>query len=271
MKNIIIGLICTFSFLSATTQGKGTAAFSKGGSGFLFSDANSFNNGGQMAQTMGTAVEGYYTRHNQLNTQSFTPSAVWGSGKVGLGAFASRSGSALTGADSVHADSAGAGLGVSLAQGRVTVGGTMSRSLDTAQSNDGTVNAALNYNGSKGMGFHMGGGFGTTLNSSSNTETRTATLALGWGFSSMANFEVDYQLKDLDNTSNNYTVGSYLNFGGSSYYIGTGYIYDKPSEESSVSGRLGYVMGSLDFSVHGEHTLLDGQSPYYGATLRAAF
>lgn len=116
----------------------------------------------------------------------------------------------------------------------------------------------------------MGAGFSTSLNSRSGTETKSATLAMGWGFS-MATIEANYQLKDLDQTSNNYKASGYLNFGGSNYYASTGYSYDRPSKQSSVSGRLGYIMGNIDFSVHSEHTVQNGQTPYYGATLRAAF
>lgn len=267
MKNLLI--ICSVGLIASFAQAKGPSSLSRGGYGFLFADANSFNNGGQMASTVGTAVEGYYTRHNPDQTQSFTPSVVWGSGRVGLGAYASRTAVNLTSGG--HSDSAGAGLGVSLAQGKVTVGGTISRNLGSGQTNDGVVNAALNYNGTKGTGFHMGANFGTTLNSTAGNELRTATLAMGWGFGPMTNFEVDYTLKDLDNTNNNYQASGYLNFGGNSYYVGTGFTYDKPSTDSTVSGRLGYVMGSVDVSVHAEHTLATGQDPYYGATLRAAF
>ncbi len=269
MNNLLI-TICTLGFLASVAQAKGTANLSRGGYGFLFPDANSFINGGQMANTTGTAVEAYYTRHDHLKTQTATPSVVWGSWRVGLGAFASRTGESLTGSDFSQSDSIGAGLGVSLAQGRVTVGGTLNRSIDTQQSNDGTVSTAVNYNGAKGQGFHMGAGFSTTLNSSSGTESKTATLAMGWGFSG-ANFEANYKLKDLDQTSNNYQTSGYLNFGGASYYISTGYLYDKPSEQSALSGRMGYVAGSVDLSIHSEHTIADGQSPYYGATLRSAF
>lgn len=269
MKNFLICLI-TLGLLTSVAQAKGSSSLNRGGYGFLFPDANSFINGGQLAQTSGTALEAHYTRHDHLKSQEMTPSVVWGSGRVGLGAFVSRSGATLTGSDSDHSDSIGAGLGVSLAQGKVTVGGTLSRSIDTAQTNDGTVNAALNYNGSKGQGFRMGAGFSTTLNSSSGTETKTATLAMGWAFS-MASVEANYKLKNLDQTSNNYEAAGYLNFGGSNYYASTGYKFDKPSEQSTVSGRLGYIMGSVDFSVHSEHTVEDGQSPYYGATLRATF
>ena len=269
MKNLLIFTV-TFGLLSSIAQAKGTSSLTRGGYGFLFPDANSFINGGQMAKTTGTALEAYYTRHDHLKTQEMTPSVVWGSGRVGLGAFVSRTGETLTGSDSAHSDTLGAGLGVSLAQGKVTVGGTFDRSIDTAQANDGTVSAALNYNGSKGQGLHLGAGFSTTLNSASGTETKTATLAMGWGFS-MASVEANYKLKDLDQTSNNYQASGFLNFGGSNYYVSTGFTYDKPSEQSEVSGRLGYVMGSVDFSVHSEHTMEEGQNPYYGATLRASF
>jgi hypothetical protein len=269
MKNLLITIFSIGLFASAA-MAKGTSNLSRGGYGFLFPDANSFNNGGQMAGTVGTAIEGYYTREDQSKDQTLTPSVVWGSGRVGLGAFVSRNGTSLTGDASAHSDSAGAGLGVSLASGRVTVGGTISKSLATGQTNDGVVNASLNYNGNKGQGFHMGGGFGTTLNSTTGTELRTATLAMGWGFSG-ANVELDYKLKDLDHTSNNYETSAYLNFGGSSYYVSTGYTYDKPSTNSSVSGRLGYLVGAVDFSVHAEHTFVTGSNPNYGASLRTTF
>lgn len=224
-----------------------------------------------MAQTSGTALEAYYQRNDNLDTQTAAPSVVWGSGKVGLGARVSRQGSVLTGDDANKSDSISAGLGVSLAQGKVTVGAVADRSIDSNQSNDGVVSVAVNYNGSKGTGLHVGGGFSTELNSSTGTDQRTATLAMGWGFNGNASFEFNYKLKDLDQTSNNYKAGGYLNFGGSSYYVSTGYSYDKPSELSNVAARIGFLMGSTDFSVHGEKTMADGQDPYYGATLRTTF
>jgi hypothetical protein len=123
MKNLLITIFSIGLFASAA-MAKGTSNLSRGGYGFLFPDANSFNNGGQMAGTVGTAIEGYYTREDQSKDQTLTPSVVWGSGRVGLGAFVSRNGTSLTGNASAHSDSAGAGLGVSLASGRVTVGGS---------------------------------------------------------------------------------------------------------------------------------------------------
>lgn len=270
MKKLLVTMF-TLGLFASVANAKGNANFSRGGYGFLFPDANSFNNGGQMAETTGTALEANYTRSNQTEYQTLSPSIVWGSGRFGLGAYASRTATSLFKADAAHSDTAGAGLGLSLASGRITIGGTIARSIDVDQTNDGVVNAAINYNGVKGSGFHAGAGFGTTLNSDSGTETRTATLAMGWGFNGVANFEVDYTFKDLDNTDNNYEAGGYLNLHGSNYYLATGYSYDKPSEQSSVVGRLGFVMGALDMSVHASKALVTGQDPNYGASLRAAF
>lgn len=270
MKNLLF-IVSVFGLATSIAVAKNSSNLNRGGFGFLFPDANSFINGGQMAQTQGTAVEGYYERNDGSDVQTATPSVVWGSGRVGLGAFVSRTGTELTGNNGGNSDSVGAGLGVSLASGKVTVGGTIQRSIDTAQTDDGTVTAALNYNGAKGQGFHMGGGFSTTLNSVSGTDLRTAILALGWGFGGMASFELNYKLKDLDQTSNNYVAGGYLNFGGNNYYFSSGYSYDKPSNLSTVAGRLGYIAGSIDLSVHAEHIMADGQNPSYGATLRTTF
>lgn len=270
MKHLLLTVLM-LGLTSSLAMAKGSSSITRGGYGFLFPDANSFINGGQMAQTTGTALEAYYERNDHLQTQEATPSVVWGSGKVGLGAYVSRSGSALTGNEGTHSDSLGAGLGVGLGGGKVTVGGTIERSIDAGQTNDGVVSVAVNYNGTKGSGFHMGGGFSTELNSASGTDLRTAILAMGWGFSGMASFEVNYKLKNLDQTNNNYVASGYLNFGGSNYYVSTGYSYDKPSELSTVSGRLGYIVGGVDFSVHADHTMTDGQNPYYGATLRTTF
>jgi hypothetical protein len=270
MKHLLL-IAGVMGLVSSWAMAKGSSNLMRGGYGFLFPDANSFINGGQMAQTTGTAVEGYYERNDQVDLQSASPSVVWGSGRVGLGAFASRTGTTLTGDSARLADSVGAGLGVSLAQGKITVGGTLERSIDGGQVNDGVVTAALNYNGSKGRGFHLGGGFSTTLNSLSGTETRTATLATGWGFDGLASFEINYQLKDLDQTSNNYLASGYLNFGGSNYYCSTGYSYDRPSSTSTLTGRVGFIMGSVDFSFHGRKAMTDGNDPFYGATLRTTF
>lgn len=270
MKYLLL-ITGAMGLVSSLAMAKGSSNLMRGGYGFLFPDANSFINGGQMAKTSGTAIEGLYQRNDQLDTQTATPSVVWGSGRVGLGAFATRTGSALTGDPASRADSVGAGLGVSLAQGKVTVGGTVERSIDTGQSNDGVVTAALNYNGSKGKGFHLGGGFSSTLNSLSGTETKTATLATGWVFEGSASFEINYKLKDLDQTSNNYVASSYLNFGGSNYYFSTGYSYDRPTRQNTLETRVGFIMGSYDFSFHGKKIMKEGNDPDYGATLRTTF
>lgn len=270
MKKLLVTAV-TLGLYASVANAKGNANFTRGGYGFLFPDANSFINGGQMAQTTGAAVEADYSRSNQTETQTLSPSIVWGSGRFGLGAYVSRSATSLFKENATHSDSAGAGMGFSMASGQVTVGGTISRSIDTNQVNDGVVNLALNYNGAKGTGFHAGAGFATTLNSTSGTETKTAVLAMGWAFNGMASFEVDYTLKDLDNSGNNYLADGYLNFHGSSYYLATGYSYDKPSEQSSVVGRMGLVMGSMDMSVHASKVLVTGQDPNFGASLRVAF
>lgn len=270
MKHLLLVAVM-FGLTTSLAMAKGSSSITRGGYGFLFPDANSFINGGQMAQTTGTSLEAYYQRNDKLDQQGATPSVVWGSGKVGLGAYVSRTGNSLTGNSGTHSDTLGAGLGVGLVGGKVTVGGTIERSIDAGQTNDGVVSVAMNYNGTKGAGFHMGAGFSTELNSASGTDLRTALLAMGWGFAGAASFEVNYKLKNLENTSNNYVASAYLNFGGSNYYVSTGYAYDKPSELSTVSGRIGYIVGGVDFSVHGDQTMTDGQNPYYGATLRTTF
>jgi len=87
----------------------------------LFEDANDFTNPAQIALAHGAAIEGYYTRQNPSGAQSVTPSFVWGNGKVGLGAYGTRSGTNL-GSASQSMDSIGGELGVALAQDHLTMG-----------------------------------------------------------------------------------------------------------------------------------------------------
>lgn len=270
MNRALLASFCALVCIPMMSYAKGNSMMLRGGYGFLYPDGNSFVNGGQMALTSGLGIEALYARRNiNPKLEVLTPSMVWGNGKFGMGAFVTRTGSVLTGNSNLYSDSAGAALGLALAQGRVTIGGEAERSISRGQTNDGTVNASINLNGNKRMGFSAGVGAGTTLNQAGGN-VKTGTASIGWGFTSLSSISAEYKITDFRDPKYKHELSGYLNLATPSIYFGAGYTHIKIIDASQLKGRLGYVFGSFDLSVHCQKILLTGQEPIYGGSLRLA-
>jgi hypothetical protein len=272
MKLLHVLFTCGLLLAAAPSQAaSGKSTISRGGLGFLFPDHNNFNNIGQTALDKGTSIEldyGVTPVTGASNVQMATPSIVFSTGSFGLGAFVQRSGTSLT-ETANKTDTVGAGLGFALAKQRLTIGVQGYRSIDIAQSSDGTVGASLAWNGDKRVGFTAGAGVTTTLNQA-NEDTRAGTVALGWGFNPMTKVEVVAKLNNLSDT-NDYDLGGYLTYEGNVFYFSGGYNYLAQSKDSQVRGRAGLAFGKFDLSAFVDYTIVDGGSPAYGGTARVTF
>lgn len=258
--------------LSSTLNAKSKSTISRGGLGFLFPDANSFNNAGQLALNKGFSVQAAYTQSETsgVSTVAATPSAVYANGAFALGGFATRAGLSLTEADQ-YATIVGGGLGVATGKGKFTFGGTFYKTLEEAFSTDsGTVAAGFNINGgSKGSGAVFGASAGMKLNAT--PDTKFATVGLGYGFKGNTNVEANVYLPDITNFDD-MTLGGYFTWAGETVYLGGGFSYAKLTQTSSASGRLGFVLGGkVDFSGTVTFPFQSGSNPSFGGTLRASF
>lgn len=268
MKPVLFTIVVTMFMLSAKSHAAGKSNLSRGGLGFLFPDHNSFSNPGQVSLDKGTSFEGTYSTQS-TDAGSLTAmggSVVYSSGHFGLGAFGGRAGVA-----GINVDSAGAGLGFSMAKDRLTLGVTMSRVLTTAyQTNDGVVGGTLTWNGSKKEGFTLGAGVTTTLNDSVK-DKKSATAGIGYGFKSGYSIEANYALADIDDSAA-YTVSGYLNMTGKMFYFSGGATHDASASTQSAAGRLGIVLGnSFDVSGTVTYPFQTGGDPTFGGTARLAF
>src|SRR3989338_7425988 len=145
-----------FILLSGSCFAKGAGPIERGGLGFLFSDNNNFVNPGLFGSSRAFAMDAKYDTASNGITKGVSTSAVFGSGAVGIGAFGSRSGSNLSTSGS-YADTAGVGLGLGMAKGRVLIGAGYRRGVSTGQTDDGRVNATMTFkNSDKGVAFGLG-------------------------------------------------------------------------------------------------------------------
>lgn len=239
----------------------------RGGLGFLFPDHNSFSNPGQFPLSYGMAIETGYTRANGSSDQALTPSFVYGNGKVGLGAFYSRSGTDL---GTASTSSVGVGLGTSFIKDKFTFGASYARALETVRVNDGFVQVTANLNGPQRKGPSLGVGVGTTLKQVGG-DRQNGNIGLGYSFRSNENFEAGLKFNDLRDTSNfsPYAAGT---FGSQYVYMGGSYTYEKTDEDHVVAARLGFIIGRyIDLSALASYVLETGGAATYGATLRASF
>lgn len=269
MKAIVL-----FSALLVLTVHAKPSSVSRGGAGFLFTDKNSFSNPGQVAIGKGTALEMKYERQDRNGanlSQSATTSVAFGNGVFGIGAFGTRSGTELS-KSANSTDSAGAELGVALAKEKLTAGVGYSRSIDSAQADNGALTGTLSMNPSKERGVAFGAGGSTTLGRTTNVVS--AIAALGYSFKANNSFEGTFELPDVKKTKT-YTGSAFVTLGGPKVYFGSGYSYVKVENANAVhqvQGRLGFVVANyVDFSAFATQTLQSGQTPLWGGSLRASF
>ncbi len=261
----LLAFLVVFGFAMNSFAEQRGANIRRGGFGFLFPDHNNFSNSGQFSTARAIGVEGIYTRDTSTpSNQSLGTSLVYGNGKIGLGAFVSRAGTSLT---SGGIDVGGAGLGVNLLKGRLTVGASYAKPLSGVTDN-GQVSGNLTLNPPNQKGVSLGVSFARGLTSNVNS----VGGALGYSFSPMAQLEVDFQLPDLTSTSN-FNLQAYLNLNRGMVYFSGGYTLVKTASSlSGVAGRVGFVLGrSIDLSAIATYTIATGSPITYGGSFRASF
>jgi hypothetical protein len=261
----LLAFLVVFGFALSSFAAQGGGNIRRGGIGFLFPDHNNFSNAGQFSTGRAIGVEGIYTRNTASpSSQSLGTSVVYGNGRIGLGAFASRAGTSLT---SGATDAAGAGLGVNLLKGRLTVGAGYTKPL-SGPANNGAVTGTLTLNPPNQKGVSLGVSFARDLTSNVNS----VGGALGYSFSPMAQLEVDFQLPNISTTSN-FNLQAYLNLTRGMVYFSGGYTLVKTvTSLSGVAGRVGFVLGrSIDLSAIATYTFLTGSPITYGGSFRASF
>ncbi len=239
-----------------------------GGLGYLFTDPNSLKNPGQTALVHKMHVEIGYEKIDGTQDQTVVPSLAWGNGKIGFNVFALRNTTDFSNKD-LNSDTIGAMLGGAFASGRLSAGLKAYRSISVGQMNDGHVEAAINLNGTKRVGFSLGVNGGTTLNNAGG-EVRYGGASLGWGFNNFYSLEAHYQINDFSMTSN-YVASAFATAGGKHYYFSAGGNHYSSTSFNELEARLGLHWGAFDFSVLGSKLFADNSPYHYGGTLRLNF
>jgi hypothetical protein len=262
----LLAFVMLFGFGMHAIAAQGGGNIQRGGLGFLFPDHNSFANVGQFATARAIGVEIGYTRSTAATpTQSLFPSVVYGNGTIGLGAYASRTGTAIM--TPGGADLAGLGFGLNMLKGRMTLGVEYEKPLSQVTSS-GTVTASLTLNPPNRKGISLGVSYSRALTSAVNS----LGAGLGYAFSGMAALEVDLQIPNLTSASN-FNLQALANLNRGMVYFGGGYSMVKTATTlNGVAGRLGFVLGrSIDFSVLANYFFGTGNPITYGGTFRASF
>lgn len=260
----LLAFLVVFGFAINSFAAQG-GTIRRGGFGFLFPDHNNFSNAGQFSTARAIGVEGIYTRDTTTPAnQSLGASVVYGNGKIGLGAFASRSSTTLT---TGGTDVAGAGLGVNLLKGRLTVGAGYQKPL-SGPTDNGQVTGTLTLNPPNQKGVSLGVNFSRGLTSAVNS----IGGAIGYSFSQAAQLEVNFQLPNMSTTSN-FNLQAYLNLNRGMVYFSGGYtLVRNVTSLNGVAGRVGFVLGrSIDLSAIATYTFLSGSPITYGGSFRASF
>jgi hypothetical protein len=235
MKKVLVFLLAVAMPVVGFAKGSN---MQRGGLGYLFPDANSFNNPAQFATTKGTAIQAEYTRGDtDPADQVATPSFVYGNGKVGFGAKIDRAGTSLTESGS-YEDALTGGLGFALGQS-FTVGASYSKVITSGTTSPDTLNGFVTLNPGKGKGFGITGGYTQTLNTA--TPTKGLTGAIGYKFNDNSNIEGGL-LMDLDDTTAMSFFGA-LTVGNGKWYGSARFDYDNSSTDMNLSGRLGLMLG----------------------------
>lgn len=264
--SVMLTRVFLVSLFSVVALAKSSGSINRGGLGFLFTDNNSFSNPGNFGKNKAFAFDAKYDTSGGGSVKGATTSMVYGSGMVGIGAFATRSGSNLTTVDSYN-DNAGVGLGFSAAKGKVLIGAGYRREISTGQSDDGRADVAMTVVSAKGLNFGVGAS--TQLNSASD-EVKTATIAMGYLLGSGLGLEVDGVVNNLS-TTKDFTAGVYATHSGQNAFISVGYLWNNLISLHGASARLGFVLEkSVDISVYSSHTFVTGASPSYGGSFRFA-
>lgn len=261
--SLMVGLV-----IPAWADKKG--AYLRGGLGFLFPDANSFVNGGQMALNRGVGFEANYLKQDNSELQSGTASMVWAGGSSGVGLGVTRIGTELS--DSATSfDLLQAQAGTSLVKDSVTVGAVYTRALESVAGSD-SVGGQVNFNfGRHGEGWVMGLGATTTLGRESNSQS--GKVGLGYAFKGGIMMEASYGMDDLENAGENHTVSGAFVYNGSAWYVSGQYndVTLAGLKASTIAGRLGLVWRKLDLSAQMTKGTTEGSNAIYGGTLRLVF
>jgi hypothetical protein len=258
-------LFCGAMALCGASQAASKTDILRGGLGFLFPDHNSFSNPGQFSISHGMAMEADYSREDSTQLQNLTPSLVYGNGKVGLGAFGSRTGTNLT-AKNGSLDVIGAGAGVALAKERLTLGVGYDRVISSSPQNDGNLRVEATLNGPQRKGPAFGVEATTTLGS---THIAGVTAAAGYSFRSNVSIEAVFKNYDTRQFKNS-TLSGFVNWADNMFYLGAGYTYLNLNSLNEIEGRLGVMLGRfVDVSVFAAKVFKGELS--YGGSLRASF
>ena len=263
----VLFVSCFFSLAASAME----SGINQGGLGFLFPDANSFSNPGAFSGEYGTSIQGAYSRSSATGgDQEFTPSAVYGNGKFGIGAYGSRTATNLT-EPTDAADQIGAAMGVGIIHDKLDFGLGYSRYISANPANNGVATASLTLHGAKDMGPSLGVAFNDTFNTN-GTSTNGGTVAIGYGFKHNTSIEADATFLDLSNYKD-VVLGAFVNVGSQMVYLSAGYEYwNEFTFKNEILGRLGFILGkNVDFSVTAGDFLETGATLNYGATLRFSF
>lgn len=255
---------------SAARAEKGKTDVLRGGTGFLFADANNFSNAGQSALNKGATFETLYSQASVSGITAYRakPSFAYSSGSFFIGGFADRVGTSLTTSGS-FATRGGGQLGVAMAKGKITLGGGYTTDLESlaGTTNDKVWNASLNFNGgSKGKGVVLG--VGIDLHNA-DTNYKAPKVALGYSFRRGASIEANATFTDFN--SSTVVYGGHFNLNEKAVYVGAGYEYAQSTATSSMSGRAGVVFGAMDLAFTTSIPLQATTNAVYGGALRFAF
>ena len=261
---LMLGLV----FLSSSFGlGKPRTDLPRGGMGLLFPDQNSVSNPGQISQTPGSAMQVHYARVN-TGYEEVKPSFVFSSKGWSLSVEATRAGTKVSDSGS-SSDSLTLGSGMSFGKQRFSAGVVYDRSIDSSQSGSGTIGGVITMQDPKKNGPSLGLKATTTLGKSTNT--KAASVGLGYSFKANNSVEGVVEFPDTSSTSD-YNLSAFMNLGFKIMYLSFGDTYSKGSASHLAKGRIGAVFGSaFDLSAVAEHTFKTGQNPLIGATLRASF
>jgi hypothetical protein len=261
--SLMVGLV-----IPAWADKKGS--YLRGGLGFLFPDANSFVNGGQMALNKGVGLEANYSKQDDSEAQAGTASFVWAGGGSGLGLGVTRIGSELDN-PATSLDVLQAQAGASLVKDSVTVGAVYTRALENIVGAD-SVGGQVNFNfGRHGEGWVMGLGATTTLGRETNSQS--GKVGLGYALKGGIMMEASYGMDDLENAGQNHTMSGSFVYNGSAWYVAGQYndVTTEGLKASTIAGRLGLVWRKLDLSAQMTKGTTEGSDSVYGGTLRLVF
>jgi hypothetical protein len=241
----------------------------RGGLGYLFPDNNSFFNPGQFSRSRGFSLEADYYRQNASTLETLATSAVYGTGKFGLGVLASRFGTNFT-QPANDTDTIGAGMGVTIAN-RLVLGAGYQAQTSSFASDSGRLTASIGLSPFAGQGFGITAIGSTNFSPKYSRSTQKGTIALGYSFRPNNTVEFFGTVNDFANATDD-QAGLAFTLGNHWIYLGGFGAYNRQLVNWEARGRLGFVIAkTIDISGYIDKVIQTGSDTTYGGAFRASF